>query len=85
MEENILTQKPTFVSKQDKLLQIVQYYVEIQNTKNLPKEHGTKIIDDKFESEFLKIMSDDNTQSLWDIYENSVDVIECDINEIENV
>jgi len=85
MDENIETQKPTFTSKQDKVLQIVQYYVAIQYGKNLPEEHDAKIIDDEFENKFLEIMADDSTQSLWNIYENSVDVVEYDIDEIKNV
>jgi hypothetical protein len=85
MENNIETQKPTFTSKEDKLSQIVQYYVAIQYGKNLPDEHDAKIIDNEFESKFLEIMTDDSAQSLWNIYENSVDVVEYNIDEIENV
>jgi hypothetical protein len=85
MENNIETQKPTFTSKQDKLLQIVQYYVAIQYGENLPEGHEAKIIDHEFKNKFLEIMTDDSTQSLWNIYENSVDVVEYNIDEIENV
>lgn len=85
MEENIKTQKPTFASKQDKLLQVVQYYIAIQDTKNLPEEHETKCSDVEFETKFDEIITNEALDKLWEIYKNNVEIIEYDIDQIENV
>jgi len=85
MEINIETQKPTFASKQDKLLQLVQYYVAIQDTKNLPEEHEEKCIDIEFEEKFEAIITNEALIQLWNIYENNVGVVECDVDMIGNV
>ena len=80
MENNIQIQKPTFTSKQDKLLQIAQYYIAIQNTQNLSQEDNSKIIDEEFESNFLRMIPEENLERLWNIYENSVGIAD-----IENI
>lgn len=86
MENDIQITKPTFADKEDQILQLTQYFDCLQHSKSLPEGHEEKVIDEEFEIEYNKLedktlatIQNDVLQTLWDIYEKNVDVIDEDI------
>lgn len=84
MENDIQIIKPTFTDKEDKIFQLIQYYDCLQHSKSLPEGHGSKIIDEEFETGFLNAFDEGKLQKAWDIYaESTGNVVSADEDDID--